>query len=218
MSFRSMKHSKFIRLMNMLRFFIKILRRIYFEDQIRKKYQIIQTRLLQNLKTSIEVNIALNNWTSSNNIAFMSVTSYFIDKNWKYREMLLIFQSLSDAHTEEMMINIVVDILKKYNLKNRLLAIIIDNASNNEKIRKDIKNVLKNIEIVWDYEKNHVSCVAHVIQLAVNELLKSMKVFVINDRMNEIFQENRFNDIDKDIDLINILLKICYFSRIFLTD
>jgi uncharacterized DUF497 family protein len=148
----------------------------------------------------------------------MSVTSYFIDKNWKYREVLLTFQSLSDAHTEEMMINIVVDILKKYNLENRLLAITIDNTSNNEKMRKDIKNVLKDIEIIWDHEKNHVSCVAHVIQLAVNELLESMKVFVINDKMNEVFQEDRLNDIDKDTDLINTLLKICYFSRIFLID
>jgi tetrahydromethanopterin S-methyltransferase subunit G len=45
-----------------------------------------------------------------------------------------------------------------------------------------------------------------------------MKVFVINDEMNEVFQEDRLNDIDKDIDLINTFLKICYFSRIFLTD
>ncbi len=78
----------------------------------------------------------------------MSVTGYFIDKNWKYREVLLAFQSLSGAHTGEMMVNIVVDILKKYNLENRLLAITTDNASNNEKMRKDIKNVLKDIEII----------------------------------------------------------------------
>jgi hypothetical protein len=47
----------------------------------------------------------------------------------------------------ETMTQIVVNILKKYNLKNRLLAIIIDNASNNEKMRKKMKKILKNIEI-----------------------------------------------------------------------
>jgi hypothetical protein len=61
--------------------------------------------------------------------------------------MLLTFQSLSDAHTSETMTQIVVNILKKYNLKNRLLAIIIDNASNNEKMRKKMKKILRNIEI-----------------------------------------------------------------------
>jgi hypothetical protein len=61
--------------------------------------------------------------------------------------MLLTFQSLSDAHTSETMTQIVVNILKKYNLKNRLLAIIIDNASNNEKMRKEMKKILKNIDI-----------------------------------------------------------------------
>jgi hypothetical protein len=112
--------------MNMFKFFINILKRTFFENQVRKKYQIIQNRFLQNLKSHIKINIALNNWTSSNNIVFMNVTNYFINKNWKYHEMLLTFQLLSDAHTNETIIKIVVNILKKYKLKNRLLAIIID--------------------------------------------------------------------------------------------
>jgi argonaute-like protein implicated in RNA metabolism and viral defense len=61
--------------------------------------------------------------------------------------MLLTFQSLSDAHTNETMIRIVVNILKKYKLKNRLLAVIIDNASNNEKMKKEMKKILKEIDI-----------------------------------------------------------------------
>ncbi len=218
MSFKSIEHSKFIRLMNMLRFFINIFKRTFFENQIRRKYQTIQSRFLHNLKSNIKINIALNNWTSSNNIVFMSVTNYFINKNWKYREVLLTFQSLSDAHTSETMTQIVVNILKKYNLENRLLAVITDNASNNEKMRKEMKKILRDIDIEWDHEKNHVFCIAHVIQFAINELLESMKVSAVNDRMNEIFQEDRLNDIDKKTDLINTLLKICYFSRIFLTN
>ncbi len=148
----------------------------------------------------------------------MSVTNYFLNKNWKHREVLLAFQSLSDAHTDEMMTKIVVDILKKYNLENRLLAVTTDNASNNEKMRKNIKKILKKIDVEWDHEKNHVSCIAHVIQLAINELLESMKAFAVNDRMNDVFHEDCLNDIDKETELINTLLKICYFSRIFLTN
>jgi hypothetical protein len=132
--------------------------------------------------------------------------------------VLLTFQSLSDAHTSETMIRIVVNILKKYKLKNRLFAIIIDNASNNEKMRKEMKKILKKIDIEWNHEKNHVFCIVHVIQFAINEILESMKISVVNDKMNEIFQEDRLNDIDKEIDLINILLKIWYFSWIFLTN
>jgi ribosomal protein L4 len=61
--------------------------------------------------------------------------------------VLLAFQSLSDAHTDEMMTKIVVDILKKYKLENRLLAVTTDNASNNKKMRKNIKNMLKKINV-----------------------------------------------------------------------
>jgi uncharacterized DUF497 family protein len=85
-------------------------------------------------------------------------------------------------------------------------------------MRKEMKKILRDIDIEWDHEKNHVFCIAHVIQFAINELLESMKVSAVNDRMNEIFQEDRLNDIDKKTDLINTLLKICYFSRIFLTN
>ncbi len=147
----------------------------------------------------------------------MKVTDYFINKDWKYCEVFLTFQSLSDAHTDEMITKIVVDTLKKYKLKNRLFAMTTNNASNNEKMRKNIKNVLRDIKIEWDHEKNHVSCIAHVIQLAINELLESMKIFVFNDRMNKIFQKNRLHDIEKETELVNTFLKIWYFSRIFIT-
>jgi hypothetical protein len=40
-----------------------------------------------------------------------------------------------------------VNILKKYKLKNRLLAVTIDNASNNEKMRKEMKKILKELDI-----------------------------------------------------------------------
>jgi hypothetical protein len=45
------------------------------------------------------------------------------------------------------MTQIVVNILKKYNLENRLLAVITDNASNNEKMRKEMKKILRDIDI-----------------------------------------------------------------------
>jgi superfamily II DNA or RNA helicase len=61
--------------------------------------------------------------------------------------MFLIFQSLNKVYTNETMIQIVINILKKYNLKNRLLAIIIDNVNNNEKMKKKMKKILKDIEI-----------------------------------------------------------------------
>jgi hypothetical protein len=143
MSFKSIEHLKTIWLINLLKSFINILKRIFFENQIRRKYQIIQNRFLQNLKSRIKISIALNNWTSSNNIVFMNVTNYFINKNWKYREILFAFQSLSDVHTNEMMTKIVVNILKKYKLENWLLIMITNNANNNEKMRKNIKNMLK---------------------------------------------------------------------------
>ncbi len=59
--FKSIEHSKFIRLINLLRLFINFVKQTFFEDQIRRKYQTIQNRFLQSLKSRIKINIALNN-------------------------------------------------------------------------------------------------------------------------------------------------------------
>jgi hypothetical protein len=37
--------------------------------------------------------------------------------------------------------------MKKIKIKNRLLIMTINNANNNEKMRKKMKNILKNIEV-----------------------------------------------------------------------
>ena len=41
-----------------------------------------------------------------------------------------------------------IKIFKKYKLKRRLLVIITDNANNNYKMRKNIKNLLKTKNII----------------------------------------------------------------------
>jgi hypothetical protein len=62
-----------------------------------------------------------------------------------------------------------------------------------------MKKILKEIDIEWDHEKNHVFDNAHVVQLAINNFLESMKIFVVNDKMNEIFQEDPSNNINKKL-------------------
>ncbi len=75
----------------------------------------------------------------------MNVTNYFINENSKYRKKLFVFQSLSNTHTNKIIMKIIVNILKIYKLKKRLFIVTTNNASNNKKMRKKIKNMLEKI-------------------------------------------------------------------------
>ena len=62
--------------------------------------------------------------------------------------MLLTFKSLKDQHSEAKLTKEIYDILLTYDLVNRLLIVIANNAINNEKLRKKlIKRLQMNEQI-----------------------------------------------------------------------
>jgi len=74
------------------------------------------------------------------------------------------------------MANIVYRILEEYNLIERLHCIISDNASNNYALTRKLSNKLRrDAGIEWNYETQHLPCVAHVINLLVKKLLSAIK-------------------------------------------
>jgi hypothetical protein len=103
MSFRSMKHFEFIRFINMLWSNTRISKRTLLKNIVRKKHNIVRQKILQDMKSSTKINFAINNWTNSNNLAFMKVIDYFIDHEWRFRKILLAFKHFLDSHIDKTM-------------------------------------------------------------------------------------------------------------------
>ncbi len=215
MSFRSMKHFEFIRFINMLWSNTHILKRTLLKNIVRKKHSIIRQKILQDIKSNTKINFAINNWMNSNNFAFMKIIDYFIDHEWRFRKILLAFKHLLNSYIEKSMSRKMMNILKNYEFERRLLDLTNDNASNNDKMRRFVRKILLKNDIEWSHEKNHVSCLTHVIQLTMNELLKSLKIFVINDIVNFVFKKTFVIHIANDLSFSTTLLKMCIFHRFF---
>lgn len=116
----------------------------------------------------------------------MAITGYFIDSNWEYREVLLGFEPLSGQHTGLNLGGILWDILQKYEIEDRVLAITTDNASNNRTL----------VESLYDIHGLFIiraPCLAHVMQLALKQLLGQMKA----DPKNETIETVWSDDFDK---------------------
>lgn len=99
--------------------------------RLKASIQAQQDGILRTLPEGTKISIALDCWTSPFTQAFMAITSYFIDTDWKYREVLLGFEPLHGSHTGVNLSAIVLDILKRHKIEDRVFVVTTDNASNN---------------------------------------------------------------------------------------
>lgn len=175
-SFRSVESSVLKQLIDLLRSSVKLSERTRFERMIKNQIDKVKAYVLTDLKSTIKISIALDLWTSSNRLAFLIITAYFIDKHWKFREVLLAFKSLFEQHSEENMIDSIVQTLTRYEITDRLLTTVIDNAGNNHIMRIHMFKDLQNLEFFWNEKTEIINCMTHVLQLIVNALLIKLKI------------------------------------------
>ena len=66
----------------------------------------------------------------------------------------------------------------------KLNYITSDNASNNISMVKELERLLKEHDIEWDHTKYHIPCITHVINIAVQKFLASIKSDCLRDGTN----------------------------------
>ncbi len=157
------------------------------------RVQKIQFILLQAFSDDTKVSLSMNCWSFFNRQKYLTFNAYFIDEKWCYHEILLTFEYVSSSHTEIKLTKVVHDIIARHKLKERIYVITNDNVDNNLIMHEELMLLLRtklfdNIETnVRDIER--VSCLAHVIQLTLKELLDKIKI----NSKNEDF-ETSWND------------------------
>ena len=91
-------------------------------------------------------------------------------------EALLDFVRLTGSHTGEAMVEHFVAILQDYKIVGKLFCITTDGASNNDTLASSLQRCLAEIDIIWDPQTQHINCLNHVINLAVQAFLHGLKV------------------------------------------
>lgn len=135
-----------------------------------------QRDILRMLPSESKISIALDCWTSPFSQAFMAITGYFIDADWVYREVLLGFKPLRGAHTGSNMSSVLLEILMEHKIQDRVFGLTTDNASNNKTLVDSLQQVLPdNMNLI------RTPCLAHVIQLSLNQLLDCLNAIPLND-------------------------------------
>ena len=116
-------------------------------------------------------------WTSKNQLSFFGFTIHYIDEDWKMQEDLLSFKYLESEHDGVSLSKAMIEVLEDYGIADRLLGVTCDNASNNSKMLAEVEKYYSanypdsGFSVVW----NQVECMAHVLNLAAQQILKGFK-------------------------------------------
>jgi len=100
----------------------------------------ISTLFAQN---EAKISLALDAWISLNHLAFLDVLSYIIIKNWKYEEVLLAVDELFSQHIDSRLADTLLEILNRFDIKNKFFDITTDNVSNNKILTATLTTLLK---------------------------------------------------------------------------
>ncbi|KAJ5522962.1 hypothetical protein N7513_012065 [Penicillium frequentans] len=123
-----------------------------------------------------KISVALDCWTSPFGQAFTAITGYFIDVDWVYREVLLGFKPLYGTHSGANLSAVLLETLTQHKIKDRVFGLTTDNASNNKTLVDTLQQSLSG-----DVHVIRIPCLAHVIQLSLNQLLDRLKAVPLND-------------------------------------
>jgi hypothetical protein len=168
----------------------------------------IKDDFFQNLEINIKIFIVLNVWISFNRFVFLDVTIYFIDCEFRFREMFIIFKSFFEQHTNEKLTKAIMNILQIYKFNRRLMTIIVDNASNNVTLRKHLLKKFTKMNVKWNSKIETINCIIHVLQLFVTALLIALRIQISNDDVNVRFDEKNLIEVFVSIFFENTLRKI----------
>ncbi|KAI0531206.1 hypothetical protein KFK09_000759 [Dendrobium nobile] len=109
----------------------------------------------------------------------MVVTGHFVDSNWKLQKRVLSFLHLSPPHTATEIVDTFYKSLNEWDLENKVFTISVDNASNNDRAIKLLKdNFRVRKQLFFGGKIFHVRCCAHILNLMVKDGIKSIEFVV----------------------------------------
>lgn len=175
----------------------------WIDDEFQKSEQEL-IHVLQN--NPGKISFILDCWTSSTQKPFQGVIASWINQNWKLCHTPVDLTLLQGSHTGHNLAASFSGVLEKCGLWKQLLAITSDNASNMDTFFKEFQKRAKNNLIDFDSNQFRVRCMAHIINLSCQAVVKA----VVGVASSEPFENEMSDDDDscEEISQVNTLESI----------
>jgi len=182
--FSSLENEHFKTLMEYLKNDITFLSRRTRMKRLDELYEDRKGALKEKLNSfNSKYSITCDVWTSKNQLSFFGFTIHYIDDKWEMQEGLIAFKHLNEQHDGLNLSKAMMEVLEDLGIADRLLGVTADNASNNSTMMVHLEKYYTEhypeagFSVAW----NQVECMAHVLNLGAQQLLKAFKQPVEKD-------------------------------------
>ncbi|XP_044018781.1 uncharacterized protein LOC122859328 [Aphidius gifuensis] len=168
-----------------------------------KKAKIIVTNMLQ--ENISKISFTVDGWTSIRTKSYYGVTAHYVGDDWQMYLLAIDFIPCQGLHTGIDIANMFVLCLEERDLTDKIGGITADNASVNDVFIKIVGIKLREKKITFDAETQHFRCFPHILNLAAQDVIKSLK---LDQESNENFYNLYEEDeelADDDMDDDNII-------------
>uniref|UniRef100_A0AAG5DQS5 HAT C-terminal dimerisation domain-containing protein n=2 Tax=Anopheles atroparvus TaxID=41427 RepID=A0AAG5DQS5_ANOAO len=114
------------------------------------------------------ISLTTDGWTNYNNVSFFAITGHFINEDGYLQTLLLKCSEFALNHTAVNIAEWIQNIMEEYDIKNKVVAVVTDNATN----MKAAINILK---------LTHIPCFAHSLNIIVQTSLKTSIKRIIDE-------------------------------------
>ncbi|KAJ2928008.1 hypothetical protein H1R20_g9078, partial [Candolleomyces eurysporus] len=125
-------------------------------------------------KLNTKVAISLDAWTLPNQHAFLAIVAHYVTADGELEELLIDFREIQGAHTGENLAEHVWNALEMYNLLSKVIAFVMDNATNNDTLVDAFERRCQAAQIPFSAADARLRCMPHIIHLAALQLLEGI--------------------------------------------
>lgn len=184
-------------------------------NELNRLFDDVQSEVDKSLKAvESKISISISCWTSTNNLHFLALVVYWIDRDWKYREAILDVPVIRGKATAEKIGKVIFDVLQEHKLHNRLLGITSDNSPNLIGAREVLERHMRAKDIEWNTKQFGVPCFAHVIKLAVNAFFRALNIPDSEEERDETAHHANVTDVSESPSPANTINKVKTFQKL----
>lgn len=138
-----------------------------------------------------KIAITMDIWTSKNWFAFLVIRAHWISNDWQIKSRLLDFSHIEGDHSGANQGRIFLGCLKRFDIPlAKVIAYTMDNATSNDTFVECMENHGIKMGLKISSVENQVRCLAHVLNLAVQDVLATVNVAykISNNEIDEVFE------------------------------
>ncbi|CAK1603138.1 unnamed protein product [Parnassius mnemosyne] len=124
-------------------------------------------------------------------VNYYGFTIHYVDKEWKYRCVVLDFIPSRGRYNGEDIATIFHECLLEYDIIDKIQGITVDNAIANTKFMYELDKLLPH----FDSDNQHFQCLGHILDLDVQGLLKTLALYSETDNNG---QEQQYEDYEDE--------------------